>query len=114
MIVMNATAGQLCAFYGAAPSRTCRTWAVVDGVRVVGICGYLQDGAGYRIFADITPELQRHPRIILQAARKVLIELSGRKAPVTAICDKTIPTAARFLSHFGFKRQLSGVFQWLE
>lgn len=113
MIVMDATAGQLCAFYGAAPSRTCRTWAVVDGVRVVGVCGYLQEGAGYRVFADITPELRRRPRVIMQAARRVLTELRGRKATVTAICDETIPAAARFLSHFGFKRQLSGVFQWL-
>jgi hypothetical protein len=112
VIVMDATAAQLCAFYGTVPPRTCRTWAVVDGVRVVGVCGYMQAGAGFRVFADLTPELRRCPRVILQAARHVLTELRGKKVPVTAICDETIPAAARFLAHFGFKRQLDGVFLW--
>lgn len=110
---VDATAAQLCAFYGAAPPRTCRTWAFLDGVRVVGVCGYFQADAGFRVFADLTPELRRHPRMLVQAAYQVLFELRGKKAPVTALCDENIQPAARFLAHFNFKRQLSGVFQWI-
>lgn len=112
-MIMDATVDQLRSFYGDVPPRTCRTWTVLDGLKVIGVCGYIRKGGGYLVFADITPELRAKPRMIIHAARKVLGELREKRGQVKAICDHSIPAAARFLEHFNFHSQIGGEFVWL-
>ena len=111
MKIVDATAAHLRAFYPDQP-KTCRAWSVVDGERLVGICGFFREGAGNVIFTDISAELRRHPRQIMRAARLVLIEVKRKRLPVFAICDASVEASDRFLRHFGFSPLQNGIFQW--
>lgn len=111
--IVDATADHLAEFY---PSleRTCRAWVLMDGDRVLGVCGFYRAGAGNVVFTEIRPELRSHPVAIVRAARRVLVDVKARGLPVFANCDFAVEASERFLRHFGFQQLQSGVFQCLE
>lgn len=111
MRIVDATAAHLRAFYPTQP-KTCRAWAVVDGERLLGVCGYFREGAGNVVFTDMVDELRRHPRLIIAAARLLLAEVRRKRLPVFAVCDTTIATSEHFLRHFGFTALHNEVFKW--
>jgi hypothetical protein len=109
--IVDATAAHLRVFYPNQP-KTCRAWAVVDGERLLGVCGYFREGPGNVVFTEIGDELRRHPRLIVLAARLVLAELLRKRLPVFAVCDQSVAASANFLRHFGFAPTHNGVYQW--
>lgn len=114
MIIVDATAAHMAAFYDGMPARTCRAWAVLDDAgQVVGLCGFYAHKDGNMLFTNITPELRRHPRAMIAVGWRVLAHLQRLRRPVYAACDETVEASARFLQHFGFARQPNGVFAWL-
>lgn len=111
MRIIDATAAHLRAIYPDQP-KTCRAWSIVDGERVLGICGFYREGAGNVIFTEIGAELRRHPVLIVRTARRVMAAVKAKRLPVFAACDFSVEASERFLRHFGFSPLPNGVFQW--
>ncbi len=112
MKIIDANAENIAAFYGSTVRRTCRSWAIVDGDKVLCIFGYLREGIGLVIFSDALPELRSHALVIMRAAKILFAELRAKHLPVFAKSDQSIPASDSFLCHLGFERQSNGVFKW--
>lgn len=103
MIVRDATADTLRAFYGRA--MRCRAWVAIDGDRVVAAAGFKVENGRVHVFADLGPEIRRHPIKMLRCGRRLMAEARAKGMPVAATADPNVPRSREFLERLGFVEQ---------
>lgn len=90
---------------------TVRGLAVVVDGEVLGVCGLMYTSP-MQAFSHIRPELKRHPRLILRAARALAGILDNCNSTVFAFADEDHATSQAFLSHIGFKHVDERTYVW--
>lgn len=99
--LVPATKEHIEAMYGETQGRTVRAIAAVEDGKVLGVGGIYQTAGNTVIFANLSDELRKRPRKLVEASRIVLRWIEGN---AHAICDPQIKTAQNFLEHYGFQK----------
>ncbi len=110
--LVPATPEILAAHYPEPLPQTVRAIAAVKDGRVMGIAGFYHGKAGAVVFADLSDELRKAPRVLINGARWIFSTLKDKRFSVFAKCDERIEAAERFLLHLGFKRIDNDFFEW--
>lgn len=87
----------------------------IDG-RVVGIGGVMYSNPIQAFSKIYDPEVRKHPRVIIETARRLAVLLDTISAPVYAIADSGEKNSRRFLEYVGFEfledSDKGPVYQW--
>ena len=105
------------AFYGAAPARTARGYAVLLDDRLIVVVGVLRDAHRWVLFSDAKPEARGEGnfaarRLVLIGLKRLQGLLVSLRAPVHAAPEQGIPGACSLLERMGFVHITQGVYQW--
>ena len=115
MITRPATRDDIIEMTGQTFPETIRAISAEHDGELMGIAG-VRNSDPKMCFADIRPELKKHPRTIIRMARWVTSTIIKSDTPVYAIADEDEPTAFHFLQHVGFEWMMSTnqgeVFRW--
>lgn len=109
--IVPATQALVERFYGGPPPHTARAVVVLDGDEPIGICGLYTGSDRFVFFGEVTDEVRAKPKAMVRAARAVLEQARGLKAPVHSLADPKVKNAARFLERLGFERVQGDVFR---
>ncbi len=88
---------------GGAALRGLRAWAAELDGRLMGVGGTFWGPAYLTGFMDLSPELLKRPRWVVQCVKHGMAEVRERGLPVVVIAQPGTPTAPTLLRHFGFK-----------
>ena len=103
MIIVDAKAEHLRAFYGRVPRG--RYWVALEGDRVVAAAGYKIDQGRVHVFADLNDEIRRHPIKMVRCGRALVREAASKGMPVFALPDDQVPRSKEFLERIAMKER---------
>lgn len=98
-VVRPATADDIARFYDKPPGRSVRAWVAEFDGQVIGLGGLFYGPRSVCLFSEMTPELRRHKRFIVDAA--VALVALGKRVNATVIADPRIDGSERFLTWLG-------------
>jgi hypothetical protein len=115
--IVPATVADIEAVYGGRQALSMQALAVREAGRAVAVAGVYYSDLRWVAFLQVTDGVSGKTTVRL--AKAVIDKLvRPKRAPVYAIRDETLPTAAGLLKHFGFqpvaKTADGEVYQWLD
>lgn len=104
-------------FYGVAPPRTVKGYALMENGKPLVVMGIRWDPGYWALFSDSKPESRGRKglspkRQVLRGAAKMIELLRETKGPVLALADDCIQGSDAFLKRLGFKQVEGRVYQW--
>jgi hypothetical protein len=112
--VIPATYDVLVKFYGKAPERTQKSYAIVDDGEIVSIVGVYRENGMAVLFSDSLPEVEEVKKKYAKAAVKSVKMLTPYMKDineVVSVADEKKSRSQAFLEHFGFKN-INGKYIW--
>lgn len=97
-------------FYGSMPKRTSRAIVAVDGERVVGVAGVMQQDGRAVAFTEMNDEIRANKRLMIHAGRMLQL-MFAEEGEVYAMQD-AVDGADVLLRHYGFEPAGKGVWAW--
>lgn len=114
MNIRPATAEDLRAIDGTAPSRTCRALVAEESGRTLAVFGIYPMNTRYVMFSHATDEFRKNKRRVVAGIRAMRALIGSRPAmPLLAHADPDIKGSDVLLKHMGFEPFNERVYQCL-
>ena len=114
VLVVPATVSLITDFYGEPPSKTQKSFAILEEGNVVSIVGVYRNSGKAVLFSDSKPQVEENKKHYARAAvksMKLLLPYMKEIGAVMSVADEKIHRSVEFLEHFGFIKN-GEVFIW--